>query len=91
MPIRDVETRVLREAFVASGLRPVDVARALGWTAPYGKGGQHVADGPRVSRALGLLAHTNGRCPPRARQHVRYETAVALAGAMGVDPVELRL
>lgn len=87
MPAGEVDNSMLREAFIASGLRPVDVARRLGWTAPYGRRGQRFPDGPRVSRTLGLIDCGSGH----RRRMVTYDTALSFARVLGLDPVDLGL
>jgi len=85
-----IDNGALREAFLASGLTAGAVADLLGWT--YRRGHRARNDGSRVRRALGLKLE-RGRSGEewRLRRTVSSETALLLADALGVDPVEIGL
>jgi hypothetical protein len=76
----DVPAAVLEEAFHESGLSHSELARRLAWTHP---------DTQRVKRALGTKR--DPRTKSEVRLAVRYETAVKLIRAMGLDPVDYGL
>lgn len=83
-PQMEIAVGPLREAFERSGKTATEVARALGWT-DRGR-----ADGPRVRRALGLrLYWSDGKA--KFRQRCSWDTAEALAEAIGVDRSEVGL
>jgi hypothetical protein len=80
----------LREAFERNGLTSTEVARELGWYETTPK--KVRLDTGRVRRTLGLRSEqTRANRGKGYRQHVRYETALKLARAMGVDPVDVGL
>jgi hypothetical protein len=66
-------------------MTPGEVARRLGWYDGAGR-----ADGPRVSRALGLRPYV---CDGRyiRRQRIQGSNAAALCRALGCDPWEVEL
>jgi hypothetical protein len=83
-----VDNTLLRQAFDASGVRAVDVARCLGWTYERRSGrraGALEADGSRVLRALGLQQDV-GHGHRSHRQMIDAETACLIADAIGVPP-----
>ena len=91
-----IENALLREAFlraqVASGLTAYEVARRVGWWAKRRDPKTPQADASRVMRALGLrddVTTHHGRKYCSRRQTVGYETALSLADAIGIDPVEI--
>jgi hypothetical protein len=89
-----VDVTPLREAFEASGLTAYEVADRLGWRSTHVRYGRVVnrPDPSRVNRALGRKPYNLGRgYGHRHRQAVRYETALQLASALGVDPFEIGL
>ena len=74
----------LRAAFADSGLTLAEVARRAG------------SDHAQVGRVLGNRVSYSGRrdrkaAGPHRRRYVLYPTAVRLARAMGLDPVDLDL
>ncbi len=78
--------RALREWRVAHcGLTPTELARAVGWFDGRGK-----PDSQRVRRSLGL-ASTMTKGVRYWRELISYNNAVALARAMGADPVDFDL
>lgn len=79
-PLRDFYLRgVARGDFTAP-----EIASRLGWLTRGGQG-----DSMRVLRALGIRPETPRRGnPPRFRTLTRYENAVLLCRAMGMDPVD---
>lgn len=79
-----VDNRALREAFLASGLDAVVVARRLEWT----RGDSLAADGSRVRRALGLKWEVS-RGSRTYRRWLDAETAEKVAHAIGVAPWEV--
>lgn len=76
-PLREEALRQVRGRQVTWA----QLAERCGWQRPSGKGR---GDGERVKRALGL---GGDRTMPKVT--VRYETAVRLADALGVEPVEV--
>ena len=82
MRVDRVPVAPLREAYLRSGLRLSDVARAAGWMNPDGH-----ADTSRVARRLGLVPWAS-RGTATVAQAVNYETAVVLVRALGHDPVD---
>lgn len=58
------------------------IGRAMGWTLSRGR-----ADTSTVQRALGLRPGAKGE----TNRRIDYETAVRLARAAGLDPVEVGL
>lgn len=75
---------------MASGMTASEVADRMGWTRPGWKASSRAPDGPRVTRVLGLRDGSSRHVGGSKRQtHTRYETAVALAEAMGLDPVDV--
>lgn len=76
-----VDNTALREAFLASGMSKNAVARRAGM------------DDSQSSRALGVLPLRDKRRPGVVYYNKRctYETAVKLAAAIGVDPVDVDL
>ena len=84
-----VPNEPLRERFIqlrdSEGLSLGTVAARCGWCGPDGS-----PDYSRVRWALGLV---DGPFPSqpgrRAQRHVRYETALALAAALDLDPVDV--
>jgi hypothetical protein len=89
LPQCEVDLAPLREAFLRSGLTAGDVARTLGWTRTnYGR---RVNDSGRVKRYLGISPCQGGGQAPRLRERCSYKTAVMLAEAIGVDPVDVGL
>lgn len=77
-----VESEPLRRAFETvqreQGVTPNQIAERVGWVKP---------DGQRVRRSLGLKIEGRGH----QGKYLSYENALALARAMGVDPVEVGL
>jgi len=86
---KSVPVAPLAEAMRRLGTTPRDVAIRLGWMITMSSRGKiyKVADGPRVRRYLGLREESGGGY----RRHCHYETAVKLARAIGVDPVDVEL
>jgi hypothetical protein len=78
----------LREAFLASGVQAVDVARQIGWwnfTEGYWK-----ADGSRIKRTLGINPDISGQGKRSYRTLIDAETAALLAEAIpGIEPWEV--
>jgi hypothetical protein len=82
-----VDVAPLREAFLKSGLTLSDVALAAGWIQKH-RGKREGGDSSRAARYLGLKPWTT-RGNRSFRSHVSYETAVVLARAMNVDPIDV--
>lgn len=82
--MKSVPVEVFRDQFEQTGLPAAVVARRLGWYA----GG--IPDGHRVYRVLGIRPYHCGHSyGPRFRTRVRLRTALRLAGALGLDPVDI--
>ena len=84
----EVDVQVLQRPvleLVESGVRWSDICRALGW----------VRDGrpevERLKRRLGLYWQRGSGRKRTVTSGMRYETAIAIARAIEVDPVELGL
>ncbi len=97
-PPARVDNAPLREAFEASGRSAASVAKQIGWTeACADHRGQRVAawrrgDSSRLRRALGLRPdHTthNGRHYVNTRKTTSIDTALLIADALGLDPVDV--
>jgi hypothetical protein len=73
----------LREAFLASGRSPADVARVIGW-----RGTNGTPNGGRVRQTLGLNAD-GSRGRRRYRRLIDWETGSLIAEAIGVMPWEV--
>lgn len=69
------------------------LAKLVGWECPRAGGRRGTRpDDSRVRNALGLKQYNPGRgYPPRFRTQVREETALKLAEAMHLDPVDVGL
>lgn len=87
-----VSNALLREAFLASGMTATALARHLGWRRPSSQRPSPKADEGEVRRVLGLKAVP---CQGgKKRYHVKtltYENALAIAGVLGLDPVDVGL
>lgn len=80
-----VDVRLLREAFIDSGLSAREVAERMGWeTKPR-------PDGERVKQNLGLTKERQKTGPRNYRKRTEYERALQLARAIGVDPHDVGL
>lgn len=75
-----VSNEPLRRRFEESGESLSDLATRLGWRSTTSGSLQT----SRVARTLGLMERTRGR----TQSVIRYETAVALAKALHMDPFE---
>lgn len=90
----------LREAFLRSEMTASDVCRAIGWVRTCQRRGRRTlqtsGQTSRLKRALGLASSWHNRPYGRRRyestqSHLSYGTAVSIALALGVDPVEVGL
>jgi hypothetical protein len=79
-----IDNTRLRDAFLASRLEAVDVARSLDWVAE--RRGRLQADGSRLRRTLGLQKTRNGQGRVQYRKMIDAETAALIADAIGVAP-----
>lgn len=84
IPVEPFQRRF--EELKSQGVLAADIARKLGWVTPQG-----TADGPRVTRRLGLRPHRNGKGKLTQTQQLSYGMACKLADAMGLDPWEIGL
>ena len=92
----EIPVWVLRDKFLelqaAGEVNAYMVAVRMGWSEKKRKrnGRTHrTPDAHRVNRVLGLCLQDPGHGqPPKLREHVRYEMAVGLWEAMGLDPVD---
>lgn len=90
----------LREAFLESGLTAQEVARRCGWFYTH-RAGYVRRDGTRkqrtspngteVRRVLGLKANGNYKGTQYVCKSLRYETALEIARALELDPVDVGL
>lgn len=76
-----VPNDVLREAFLRSGMTKAEAAHALGWYGGRHPTGTPKVDTTRFSRTVGMGGH--------AYRSVHRPTAVSVAKALGLDPVDL--
>ncbi len=90
--VERVDVALLREAFLASGRSAGDVALAAGMTYRR-KGRRPVAgNGSDLRRALGLAAdcrHHGARPYRSTRTTIPVDTALRIADALGLDPVDI--
>lgn len=87
----------LRERFLAmeaaGEVTANSLALALEWRPPPNRATPGRGDTQRVRRSLGLVENRDGKGPngertPTIRRTVKYETAVKIAFALGMDPWE---
>lgn len=78
-------------AYIESGRTASSVARDLDWWRRSHRRGRTVTvpDGSRVRRVLGLAPRA-GR-GPKTQRSIRYELAISIVDALGVDPVDVGL
>lgn len=85
-----VDNSRLREAFLERDMTAGEVARNMGWARKRSGWDVIKADDSRVLRSLGLRGYvSNGRKIVRSK--IEYDTAVQLALAMHLDPVDVDL
>lgn len=87
--VQEIEVEVLQRAFRDSGMSKAAVARELGWTRGPKNG---VGDTSRFARAIGLAPWSRlirGEC--RYCATTRYERAVMIVQAMGLEPADYGL
>lgn len=78
----------LREAFEESGMTTGQVAQRLGWFRAH----DGFPDRSRFLRAIGVYHSYKGGARRRYfRVNTSYVTAVAIAEALGLDPVDVGL
>ena len=83
-----IPVEVLQEKFLDSGLTAVELAQRLGWTRDHGRR----ADGERVRRYLGLIQQPGGKGRVAKYKVRMYDsTALEIAEALGLDPVDIGL
>lgn len=78
-----IPVEVFQQAFEESDISLTLLAHRLGWFRSH----DGRPDTTRVRRQLGLIPNDRGQIVER----VRYETAVRLTAALGLDPVEVGL
>ncbi len=89
VPMEDrIPVEPIREAFQRSGLTLSELAKEAGLTAR--DKGKPKADTSRAARMLGLKAQKSGDGFHYINQFMRYENALRLVRAMGLDPVDFR-
>lgn len=86
-----VDVKPLREAFLNSGLGPAELARRLNWFDSKGN-----ADASRLNRQLGIQTYQLSSTKKRykhtfRRQKMSYDTALKIAEAMHLDPIDVGL
>jgi hypothetical protein len=92
----EVPNEPLREAVleaVSSGRETYSsLCRRMGWTFPHPRyPSSEKADHARLKRSLGLAPCRSGKGAVTVVRGVRYETALAFAEALNLDPVDLGL
>ena len=86
---KEIDVKILQQAFQDSGMLKSHVARNMGW---YEKKGR--ADGVRFTRAIGLKPYQKNLSSRKAYYTIsttNYERAVELVLAMGLDPTDYGL
>ena len=78
-----VPNKALREAVQQSGLGINEIAVRCGWM----RGDR--PDSTRLRRTLGMMPSRNGLGKVTTNAQCKYETAVLIARAVGVDPHEV--
>ncbi len=85
----------LREAVLASGMPLSTICCQMGWLCTKRKRPTPGGDTARLKRTLGLLPNcTRGRTGKRyatTMDTINYHTAVRIAAAAGLDPVDVGL
>ncbi len=90
--LKEIDVEVLQRAFRDSEMSQNQVARELNWCRKDREG---IGDGVRFARAIGLTRYrqtlVGGNTLYRRIATVRYERAVMLVVAMGLEPADYGL
>lgn len=89
-PHERVDVAPLRDAVLASGLTLGEIAVRLGWMRRDAKHRHPIGDESRLRRRLGLRP-TTSKGKHQTSRYITYETAVKIARAAHIDPVDIGL